>query len=51
MSEPQKKDTIRIDLTQEQPKETEQATSKETQAPELNVQELEERVNPMVALD
>ena len=47
----QEKKTIRIDLTEEQQKKVEEATGKPAQSVELDIQELEERVNPTVMME
>jgi hypothetical protein len=51
MSDQEKSNAVRIDLTKEQQKKVEEATGKPAQSLELNVQELEERVNPMIMME
>ncbi|HUG42310.1 MAG TPA: hypothetical protein VMM12_17735 [Longimicrobiales bacterium] len=49
--DPQKKDNIRINLTEDQKKEIRRQTGKEASAIEFTVEELEERIAPFAALD
>lgn len=45
------KKVVRLDLTSEQKEQVRQATGKDAQAVELSVQELEERIAPMAAIN
>lgn len=45
----EKKDTVRIELTEEQKKQIRERTGKDAKAIELTAEELEERVSPRMA--
>ncbi|HEU4720651.1 MAG TPA: hypothetical protein VFS59_04750 [Gemmatimonadaceae bacterium] len=51
MSNPNEKEIVRIDLTDEQKDQVKAATEKNAEAIELTVQELEARIAPMAPLD
>lgn len=46
----EKKETIRIELTDEQKKQIKDASGQDVHALEITAQELEERINPMIVL-
>lgn len=50
MATPNENDLVRIDLTAEQKEQLKSSTSKEADAIELTVKELEERIAPRVRL-
>lgn len=51
MSNPNEKEIVRIDLTEEQKDQVKQATEKNAEAIELTVQELEARIAPIAPVD
>ena len=51
MSNPNEKEIVRIDLTDEQKDQVKAATEKNAEAIELTVQELEARIAPVAPID